>query len=347
LNIAEITTDLDQVPDFELQQNRFALIDILKEATIKMKSIIPSEKRSYEKRIQEFAKRMESAKDPRVKALLADVQGQVSEAISSDEWWTRWGRHFLPSLAGAHLLQQCNNFKDPGIQEYGGPLFNKIRDEVETLFSSIPPPEPTLPIHAGGGNAAPLANMNVYYNYSGGCFDSNGKVTMKDMNEKLVKDLVKGDKVRTSNGNSAEIVAVVKMNCPEGQASLVELEGGLRITAYHPVRISQQWQFPCNISSAKTVPCEAVYAFVLNKESEHCMIINGVECVTLGHNYQEDIVRHAFFGSDLVLNELKKINGWENGLIEFANMATCFVRDTKTNVVCGFNQGKSVMCPGA
>ena len=35
------------------------------------------------------------------------------------EYYVKWGRHYLPSLARAHLLQQCNNFKDPGVQGYG------------------------------------------------------------------------------------------------------------------------------------------------------------------------------------------------------------------------------------
>merc|ERR1719359_543228 len=43
---------------------------------------------------------------------LEDLEGQVSEAISRQDWFARWGRHYLPSLQRAHELQQCNNFKD-------------------------------------------------------------------------------------------------------------------------------------------------------------------------------------------------------------------------------------------
>ncbi len=43
--------------------------------------------------------------------LLRDLEGQVSEAVSRDDWFKKWGRHYLPSLLRAHQLMQANNFK--------------------------------------------------------------------------------------------------------------------------------------------------------------------------------------------------------------------------------------------
>ena len=57
-----------------------------------------------------------AATDPVTVDLIKDVTGQVTEATSRRDWYTKWGKHYLPSLAQAHRLQQCNNFKDPGIQ---------------------------------------------------------------------------------------------------------------------------------------------------------------------------------------------------------------------------------------
>jgi hypothetical protein len=112
-------TPIEQVPDFELQQCRFSLIESLSE--------VISTGRRGQKKLEQLIAELQKASDPRVLPLLADAQGifkfsffmyllsifpgQISEAISKDEWWNRWGRHYLPSLLGAHLLQQCNNFK--------------------------------------------------------------------------------------------------------------------------------------------------------------------------------------------------------------------------------------------
>ena len=42
-----------------------------------------------------------------------------------------------------HLHQQRNNFKDPGVQHYGGAFFSKIADEADEIFLSLPPPKPS------------------------------------------------------------------------------------------------------------------------------------------------------------------------------------------------------------
>lgn len=78
----------------------------------------------------------------RVADLLVDLKGQVMEALTNPEHLKRWGRHYIPSLAQAHLLEICNNFKDPGVQHYGGALFAEMRDMADDYFISLPPPTP-------------------------------------------------------------------------------------------------------------------------------------------------------------------------------------------------------------
>lgn len=84
------------------------------------------------------------ADEEQMMALLEDVQGQVCEAVSREEWYTKWGIHYLPSLMFAHLSQQCNNFKDAGVQGYGGDLFGEIRDKADEIFLALPPPKPSV-----------------------------------------------------------------------------------------------------------------------------------------------------------------------------------------------------------
>jgi len=76
--------------------------------------------------------------------LLEDINGQTTEALSRNDWYYKWGRHYLPSLAFAHKLQFCNNFKDVGIQGYGGVLFKTIRDVADDVFDRLPAPTPSV-----------------------------------------------------------------------------------------------------------------------------------------------------------------------------------------------------------
>jgi len=108
-------------------------------------------------------------------ALNEDIQGQSSEALSRHEWYWRWGFHYLPSVVFAHKLQMCNNFKDPGVQHYGGDLFRSIRDEADDIFCKLPAPKPTARTYnrtstssfSAGTSYAPV-NMAAYNDASCG-----------------------------------------------------------------------------------------------------------------------------------------------------------------------------------
>ncbi len=68
------------------------------------------------------------------------------------------------------------------------------------------------------------------------------------------------------------------------------------ITPYHPVRIEGKWKFPIDINHFEERDCDAVYSFIL--DDGHVMVINGVECVSMGHGFtHDDVVKHEFFGT--------------------------------------------------
>jgi len=90
--------------------------------------------------MERLSSRFETSGHQNVAALREDIWGQVREALARQDWFTQWGRLYLPSLARAHLTQQCNNFKDPGVQVYGGQLFEKARDVGDEAFLALPPP---------------------------------------------------------------------------------------------------------------------------------------------------------------------------------------------------------------
>jgi len=280
--------------------------------------------------------------DKRVQTLVKDLEGQVLEAFGRDDWYQKWGKHYLPSLVNAHLFQICNNFKDPGVQVYGGSLFQTLRDKADAVFIKLPPPKPKVVASSSNSyksssssHAAPKS-MKTYHSSSNPCFHGQCTVSMADGSSQLVQNLKRGDLVSTPSGKAAEVLCVLKTICAGNVADLVELENNLLITPYHPVRIQNQWTFPCTLSQPKKMTCDAVYSFIL--KDEHVMIINGIQCVSLGHNFTLEIVKHPYFGSQNVVEDLKKFKGWNDGLVQL--QSGCLVRDN-SGLVCGLQQFSS------
>lgn len=245
----------------------------------------------------------------------------------------------------AHLNQQCNNFKDPGVQAYGGDLFEAIRDEADDVFTDLPPPVPTRIVpqtqqqiqatQRGLPAVAPVVRAAVpmarYHQSDAPCFSASCVVQTRDSGAVLAGDLRKGDRVLTPAGDYAAVVCVVVSRCATGKAFFVEFPGGLRITPFHPVRDAATggWCNPQDLHPVYEHDCDAVYNFVL--EAGHVMVVDGVDCVTLAHNLADPAVTHAYLGTDRVLDDLKACPGWHDGRVTVDRMR----RDPVTKLICG------------
>ena len=113
------------------------------------------------------------------------LKEQVSMALSKQDFYNKWGCHYLPSLSHAHLLQQCNHFKDPGVQHYGSEIFQKNRDKLDQILT-LPAPEPSIKLE----NNVHVSNMSNFHNRHGGCFHGDCSVSMQDGTTKKVRNLI-------------------------------------------------------------------------------------------------------------------------------------------------------------
>lgn len=318
---------------------RFKFIDVVKNV---MKLVASGGElvKEANQLIQNLIKEIEdTSKDEETSALLQDIKGQVMEAIKPD-YFLKWGRHYLPSLICAHLYQVCNNFKDIGPQVYGGSLFKALRDEADTLFCSLPPPEPSVkPTPTATQNSAYFNqnfNMRRFNNSRNVCFHGKGMVRMFGGAKKSVESIIKGDQIQTINGAPATVICVVKTEISENVLELVacqakESSNTLLITPWHPIRLnqSQEWVFPISIAEPKIVPCESVFNFVL--DGHHIVNVDDIDCVTLGHSLQDSVCAHEYFGTTRVIDDLQAMSGYESGLVKLIGVQ----RDPITSKVSG------------
>jgi hypothetical protein len=263
-----------------------------------------------------------------VQALCRDVEspteseGQIG---MSPRFFNKWGQHYMRAYVCAQEAQQSMNFKDPGLQIYGNELFKTIQADGDTTFCTLPAPKPSQQNVRRGVPAVVLTSMSVFHNASGGCVEGKCQVRMADDSRKAIHDCVAGDRVWTPSG-PARIRAVVVCNTKTPSQPMVQL-GNLCITPWHPVYVNYHWQFPTAIMPYTSRLIQTVYNVVL--DSGHVVDIEGVQCVTLGHGIKGPVVEHTFFGTEEVIECLKKLPGWDIGRPTFKNLGT--IRDHSNN----------------
>lgn len=255
--------------------------------------------------------------------IMIDTIGQVSLAVSTENYYKKWGKNYLYSIMYAHKQQRCNNFKDISVSNYGGKLFKEQRDIIDDIFSNMPAPIPSRTVknadNGGVSNSSNSSNysiMSTFNSRDNGCFHENSNVHMADGSIKKIKYITKGDIVKCSNNNTATVVCVIKMDCFYNRINMSCLDSGLMITPYHPIKYNNEWVFPANIEMIEEVECTVIYNLILDKY--HTVLINNIECITLGHGFTfNDIVKHEYYGTYKVIEHLSNMKGFNSGDLHF------------------------------
>eukprot|EP00930_Biecheleria_cincta_P047013 TRINITY_DN3251_c0_g2_i1.p1 TRINITY_DN3251_c0_g2~~TRINITY_DN3251_c0_g2_i1.p1 ORF type:complete len:1143 (+),score=191.30 TRINITY_DN3251_c0_g2_i1:33-3461(+) len=178
----------------------------------------------------------------------------------------------------------------------------------------------------------PPVAMAAFEEDRGGCVDCSSLIALASGNMCPIGQLKKGDRVRTLNDLSAEVVCLVRTSCSHGRAKLVELSGGGRLTPWHPVLVDGHWRFPGDLAPTAEFDCEAVCSLVL--DGGPAFLLGGnVPCIALGHGLEEGSAAHPYFGTDLVLKDLQRARGFGVGLVEL--QPSDFLHDVRTGLIGG------------
>jgi hypothetical protein len=268
-----------------------------------------------------------------LQALLEDLTapgkdvGQLGHAVENPDFFSKWGKHYLPSVARAHQLQSCMNFKDAALQFYGGTVFRSVQASVESLFCSLPAPKPTGSSsgscgRAGSAGSAGPQAMQSFYNYGGGCFYGPNEVVLQDGRAVAIRDLQRGDRVPGSDGAFHAIACVaVTPIAPGCTVEYCDVGNGVLLTPYHPVRHANGWAFPIDVGARREVATEAMYNFLLEDGVD--MVVDGRHCITLAHGIVDSTVAtHEYLGTARVANDLKGMRGWAAGRVVLDAAAT-------------------------
>ncbi|KAM5476043.1 hypothetical protein MauCBS54593_000726 [Microsporum audouinii] len=281
-------------------------------------------------------------------SLLKDIageppHGQISLAVSSNDYYGRWGQHYLLSILNAHVNQVCNSFKDPGPLMYGknSPIFCNCRKELDGVFDNLPPPKPSRTARPSSSGGPPRkVHMARYNRSSGPCFTGNcrvlvsGKGTSSDATI-AIENLRAGMSVWTPHG-LREVRAVLQTSVNDIDICKI---GSLEITPWHPIRFQGRWSFPFNVANRDVHAFSGnIYSVLLEPDSSpnaHAIMVEDCICVTLGHGIQtgDDIRAHELFGNyHLISKKLELLPKLSNGLLHCIGVQ----RSPESGRVCGF-----------
>uniref|UniRef100_A0A6C0EKR0 VWFA domain-containing protein n=1 Tax=viral metagenome TaxID=1070528 RepID=A0A6C0EKR0_9ZZZZ len=272
-------------------------------------------------------------RDKYIADLATDLTVQATQAVSRSDWFERWGRHYLLSLSDAHAQCLCNNFKDPGVQHYGGVTFAQLRQKCEDTFLGIDPPKPTGRGYQHSAPISSLAFASSYHSSDGPCMTPDTRVHINENDTIALDDLKKGDTVWTPQGYDKVRCIVRTKWC---HASIVRLGDGLKITEWHPVKVKGEWEFPCHVGTVEEYKGDII-SIVLNS---HPSIWLGekepYEVICLGHGCRGKVVGHPYFGTRAIIRDLSRMKGWNEGLVLLKY--GCVRTDPNTGMVNGLVQ---------
>ena len=237
--------------------------------------------------------------------------GQVKLAIDP-KYFKRWGEFYLDQLSRSLNQQMKPNFKDEGCM-FGGAVFEALVDKSSDIFNTLEPPKPSLTVHnSTSGNVFYRGlSMASYNDPRGGCVDSCCTIAMFNGTSKRLKDVQKFDIIKSIDSNNkivgAKVLCVVETIIESGYRHYVNVNGVL-ITPWHPIKFGlhgkeETWCFPGELFSTFNLPSSSMITLVL--ENHHVMFINGLKCITLGHNFtNHSKLIHPYYGTNKVIENL-------------------------------------------
>jgi hypothetical protein len=144
---------------------------------------------------------------------------------------------------------------------------------------------------------------------------------------KQIKDLIKGDTIINSNDVLSKILCIIKIKVTK-PIKILSIND-TKMSPFYPLNINNKWTYAIDSYSSNKYPYmtnnyrinyyqnDYVYNFIVDNRNEvEFVTIDDINMMTLGHNITDNnTVYHDFFGTDEVVNYLKKYDGFDSGLI--------------------------------
>uniref|UniRef100_A0A6C0ARB9 VWFA domain-containing protein n=1 Tax=viral metagenome TaxID=1070528 RepID=A0A6C0ARB9_9ZZZZ len=328
--------DLDSVALADCRQDLVSTLTIIAD-TIRITPYVSVQ--DLDRHLMTFHDRHSGSADPSVKAILRDVvsstdgEGQLRIALQYLKP-TDWGTHYLRAYRDHMLAGVCMNFKDPGLKIFETAEFQEFQRLGDEAFGKIPSP----PVQRRGHVDMSTYNVSAVFNNAGGsCFEGSMPVLMANEFTKPIRDIRRGDQVYTPEG-PASVIHAIEFNIVARSQPMSKLGSQILVTPWHPYRVASlngqysPWTFPADSVHYTDRAIQKVYNLVL--ERGHVIQSEQFQFVTLGHGFQEEPLKHGFFGTEACIQALSGQPGFDVGRPIYKNCVA--IKNPHTGLITGW-----------
>ena len=307
----------DQVQMLKYHEYRLKLVDILKNPepirnnNLTKLNVLISEVESYiqsntDGRYNEF-----------ILNLYADMVDQIKLAVTSDQYWSLWGKAYWTTMYIALEKQFAPNFKDISLQHFGTNNAKELYSKFSEIYSKMDMVQPTLlnTSRGAGSSRVPITYTAATFNdVNGGCFHQSsilnttlGPMIIGDVAKILQNEAVyvKG----TIDGRDTD-VEIETILVTQGSGCYYKINSCI-LTARHPIYYDSKWQHPIDVLSATCIEDNSINYNVILKEINgkrpEALYVNDELCVALGHGIKDNsVAEDPFWGTEKVITCIKE-----------------------------------------
>jgi hypothetical protein len=278
-------------------------------------------------------------------------------AVSDPVYWTKWGKAYWQTMGIALEKQYAPNFKDNCLQCFGSIAAKEEYDRISDIYDEMPLISPSNAYEASQRSAPPPETSQAFNNRYGGCFHPASTVQLSTGEvvgyARLAELMLSGNPVHIlSQKHGIVLIEAILKTKQKNELTQFCRIGNTVLTPTHPVfvapnslsvftEIVPRWFHPKTLTPIFSEEVDFVFNLILGvnpltRKRYESALIDGTECICLGHGIENDpVATDSFWGSERIVNGLKEyyVQDYPNGIIDFNHV---FKRNQQTGWVDHF-----------
>ena len=245
--------------------------------------------------------------------------GQIGMAFQP-RYFKTWGQAYLYATLRGHEIGHQWNFKDPSLQKFTSPAFEREVEQLDRIFQMMPSPTPSREAHESIQSHGGMSQ--VFNNSSSTCWLPDSPITLANGEVCKIQNLRPGMEVvsfdpLTRRMGAARIKWMVRQPCPHRTSNAISLgeskdgDHSTLLTPNHPIldfsaTPTPRYRHAKDIGDTSEYTCDYLYNMVLDRH--HHVVSDGVVCLTMGHGLTKqrlgqlglmghDVAVHDYFGN--------------------------------------------------